>query len=130
MTKHLYVVLALSLFENQMAASAELTTYRCSYERYSNGKKIQEVEKPFELVFITDPTDPARKATLVGNHGSSEVKGFWNKAGEGVSFIEVTPLGNVMTTVIDSKHNSVHSRHTLINGEVFPSQYYGQCKVQ
>jgi hypothetical protein len=126
MTKHLYVVLVLSLL-SQMVASAELTTYRCSYERYANGEKIQNVEKLFELVFITDP---AGKATLVGNQGSSEVKGFWNKSGGGVSFIEVTPVGNIMTTVVDSKHNSIHSRHTIINGEVVPSQYYGQCKVQ
>ena len=125
MTKPLYVALALSVF-SEMAASAELTTYRCSYERYSNGEKIQKVEKLFELIFITDP---AGKATLVGNQGSAEVKVFWDKAGEGVSFLEVTPLGNIMTTVVDSKHNSIHSRHTIINGEVVPSQYYGQCKV-
>jgi hypothetical protein len=95
MTKHLYVVLALS-FLSQMAASAELTTYRCSYERYANGEKIQKVAELFELVFITDPVG---KATLVGNHGSSEVEGFWNKSGGGVSFIEVTPVGDIMTTV-------------------------------
>jgi hypothetical protein len=126
MIKHLSAVLAVC-FSSQMAAAAELTTYRCDYERYSNGERIEKVEKLFELVFITDPSG---KATLVGNQDSSEVTGVWKKAGEGVSFIEITPAGNIMTTVVDSKHYSIHSRHTIINGEAVPSQYYGRCKVQ
>lgn len=73
---------------------------------------------------------PAGKATATGNNGSSAVVGIWNKSGEGVSFVEVTPDGNVMTTVVDSKGTSIHSRHTIIAGQVAPSQYYGSCKIQ
>lgn len=126
MTKQLCVVIALYL-ANGASAAAELKTYRCNYERYANGEKIQEVEKPFELIFVADPSG---RVTLIGNQGSSEVMGVWNKAGEGVSFIEVTAAGNVMTTVVDSKGATVHSRHTIINGEAVPSQFYGHCEVQ
>lgn len=106
------------------AGAAELMTFRCSYERYSDGEKIRKVEKPFEWVFVVGP---AGKATATGNMGSSEVIVSLDKAGEGVSFVEVTPMGNVMTTVVDSKGTSIHSRHTLMAGQVVPSQYYGRC---
>jgi hypothetical protein len=50
------------------------------------------------------------------------------RSGEGITFIEITGGGNVMTTTIDQKMVSAHSRNTVVlGGDLLPSQYYGKC---
>ncbi len=77
------------------------TNYSCKYSSYSNDK---------------------------GNNGSSEVIAFSSK--DRISFVEVTATKNIMSTAIDSKLNSVHSRNSVIAGKLVPSQYYGKCKIK
>jgi hypothetical protein len=108
-------------------AFSETRTYTCVYPSYSDGKRIQKVEKEFKLIFIIDTSK--KTAYMVGNMGSTEVS-MYPKISGGLSFIEITGGGNVMTTSIDSKLNSVHSRNSIIDGELLPSQYYGGCKLQ
>jgi hypothetical protein len=79
--------------------------------------------------------DPAMSsAQVIGNAGAATVhliKGAhtWN-------FIEVTGVGNVMTTTVfksadGRNHPAVHSRHTaLSDGEPLPSQYRGMCEAK
>ena len=63
---------------------------------------------------------------MLGNNGNSPVVHI--DKGNGISFIEITGLGNVMSTTIDKKMNSVHSRNSVgFSGELIPSQYYGSC---
>ncbi|MDD5472400.1 MAG: hypothetical protein PHP05_10860, partial [Sideroxydans sp.] len=78
----------------------------------------------FAMSFLVDPT--ARKAYMLGNQGSTEVKLIPNTGG--VTFVEVTAAGNVMVTVIADDGHSVHSRNGMILGKIVPSQYYGRCK--
>lgn len=122
------IIAAALLSLSATSSATELTTYRCSYERYSDGETIRKVKEPFEMTFVAEHA--AKRATTTGNNGSTTVFVSLDKAGEGVSFVEVTPAGNVMTTVVDSKGTSIHSRHTIMAGEVVPSQYYGSCKTQ
>ena len=49
---------------------------------------------------------------------------------DGVTFVEVTPSGNVMTTTIARDGAAVHSRNAIIGGELSPSQYYGTCETE
>ncbi len=42
--------------------------------------------------------------------------------------LELLSTGAVQTTTIDINNKSVHSRHTLMFGDLMPSQYYGRCK--
>ena len=78
--------------------------------------------------------DPQQgRAQMIGNAGASDVR-FWMGAWTW-NFVEITDVGNVMTTtVFDSKdgksYPAVHSRHTSVAGEPFPSQYRGICSAK
>ena len=63
---------------------------------------------------------------MIGNAGSSSVSLVPNV--EGFTLIEITGIGNVNTTVITSKGKSIHSRGSMISGDIIPSQYYGSCR--
>ncbi len=108
------------------AAADQTDTLVCNYQKYATSEGVQSVKKPFVLTFIIDSKNDA--AYLVGNNGSSKVQAI--PGGGGITFIEITGSGNIMTTTVDSKGVSVHSRHTQIEGEVVPSQYYGVCEFR
>jgi len=119
-----YLLIFIFLFP--LSAFAETVNYSCNYTSYSNSEGNHKVKDKFELNFIIDRT--AGKSYLLGNAGSSEVKALESK--DRVAFFEITATGNLMTTAIDSKLNSVHSRNTVMYGELLPSQYYGKCVVK
>ena len=108
---------------NENAASCFATqTIECDFTSYSNAKGNHKDH--LKITFVID--EAAKKHYMVGNNGSNEVvhidKGF------GKSFIEITGLGNVMTTTINEQLSAVHSRNTVgFTGELVPSQYYGSC---
>ena len=47
-----------------------------------------------------------------------------------IAFIERTVSGNVMTTSITDDLSSVHSRNSVVYGQIVPSQYYGKCVIR
>ncbi len=122
----LFITLQLS-FIVVFNAQAEPVTFDCSYPLMANLDGIELAEEDFNLQFLVDPESD--KAYMIGNVGTVEVIHLNNDLG--VSFIEVTGTGNVMTTTITFGLVSVHSRHTIIpageKGELLPSQYYGIC---
>jgi hypothetical protein len=131
-TKALYAqgrnmrILAALLMLFPLFVYAETTAYLCSYTTYSDSEGNHKVDKKFELNFIVD--NESGKSYLLGNNGSSEVEAL--KSGDQISFLEVTGGGNLMTTAIDGKLGTVHSRNTIIFGEIVASQYYGKCVVK
>ncbi len=106
-------------------ALAETTTYFCNYTSWSDQEGNHKTEE-FLLTFIVDKR--AGKSYFLGNNGSTEVELI--QSGDQLAFIEVTASGNIMTTAIDSKLDSVHSRNSVVFGEISPSQYYGKCEVK
>ena len=46
----------------------------------------------------------------------------------GVTFLEVLVTGAVQTTTMNTEGKAVHSRHTILAGELVPSQYYSTCE--
>ena len=126
-TSLLMILPLIMLLTIPVTALSETRSYTCIYPSYSDGKRIQKVEKEFKLIFIVDTSK--KTVYMVGNMGSTEVSMSPVISG-GFTFIEITGGGNVMTTSIDSKLNSVHSRNSIIDGELLPSQYYGVCKHQ
>jgi len=66
---------------------------------------------------------------MVAKNGSVDVITVINSQG-GVTFIEKTLTGNIMTTSITDGGKSVHSRNSIVAGELVPSQYYGSCYKQ
>ncbi len=107
-------------------AFSETISYICDYQTYSSDDGFKRVKKKFELTFIVDVENG--KGYLLGNQGSSEVTVL--PTDDGISFLEVTGTGNLMTTAIDKKRKSVHSRNTIMFGELIPTQYYGKCEVK
>ena len=97
--------------------------YKCSYPKYASIEGIK-TEKSFELTFMIDET--TKKTYMKGNNGISELKMIDVQFG-GISFLEITDGGNIVTTAIDKNNLSVHSRNSIIMGELVASQYYGKC---
>jgi len=104
-------------------ANASVVTFICTYQKYANDTGISRAEKDFKLTFNLDTV--SSKAFMVGNIGVEEVTFIQHN--EGFNFIEITGAGAVQTTVIDMRGNSVHSRHTIVQKEIVPSQFYGTC---
>jgi hypothetical protein len=107
---------------------AETISYKCSFLFSASPSGIEKESKPFELSFVLDTQ--TKKAYMLGNNGSSEVMPVENIAG--ITFVEVTPSGNVMVTAITTSGDAVHSRNTIfLDGKkLIPSQYYGKCNTQ
>jgi len=115
------------LFLLPLIASADTALYYCNYRSYSNQEGNHKVKNKFELQFLVDKV--SEKSYLIGKNGSSEVELL--KSSNQLAFLEVTGFGNIMTTAIDSKLNSVHSRNYIgLSGEILPSQYYGKCEIK
>jgi len=70
----------------------------------------------------------AGKSYLLGNNSSFEVQRL--ESNDQLAFLEITVTGNIMTTAIDRQLNSVHSRNSVIFGEMLPSPYYGKCEIK
>lgn len=100
------------------------TTYNCSFGSFSDNKG-NHADK-LELAFLID--DESEKAYIIGNNGSSEVAHIYR--GDGRSFVEITGTGNVMVTTIAPNLKAVHSRNSVMLGQIIPSQYYGECVVR
>lgn len=121
--RSIYTGLLLLLFSQ--SGYAAVTTFDCKYLKAADKSKFI-TNDPMVLMFIIDSN--TKKAYMRGNIGTEEVKWLPNAEG-GVTFIEITTVGNVMTTSVDQNGESVHSRNTIIRGKLLASQYYGQCKI-
>ena len=107
-------------------AFAGVRTYNCDYTNFADQDGIDTPRSPFLLKFVFDTT--TNEAMMIGNAGMSPMIVVKNQ--EQISFVEINGAKNVMTTTIDSKQNSVHSRNTVIFGNLTPSQYYGSCTIE
>ena len=107
---------------------ANTHTYVCDYEQYSDSKGLHDVKDQFNITIIYD-TD-ADRSYMVGELGTTDLIPVFNIGG-GITFIETTDSGNVITTTINiPTRESVHSRNSLVFGELIPSQYYGKCEIK
>ncbi len=111
---------------NQGVAIAATTSYTCIFPVENSPKGLSRPATPLELRYLEDAM--AKKSYLMGNNGSSEVHAIKNMSG--TSFIEITGSGNVMITAITNTGDAVHSRHSILSGNLIPSQYYGKCNVR
>lgn len=105
-------------------AHAAVVSYHCSFPTYSDPSGLRDqVGFGFEIQY----DDISHNAFIVGNVGMSPATPIVGS--DSSTFIEVTPTGAVMTTTIDNEGATVHSRHTVILGNLSPSQHYGNCIV-
>ena len=101
---------------------AETLRWTCNYTTMASPTGLG-VEK-FLLEFALDTI--TKKAITVGRAGMADVTGVGGD--QGITFQETLESGAVQTTTIAKDGSSVHSRHTMFNGKLIPSQYYGTCK--
>ena len=119
--KFTYLLVTLLVCSSQAFAS---TTFTCQFSTFSDNEGTHEGE--LSLTYLVD--EDAGKAYMIGNNGSNEVVEIYK--GDGRSFIEVTSTGNVMVTTVTPDLKAVHSRNSVMFGELIPTQYYGECLVQ
>ena len=107
----------------QVFASA--VEFQCDYKRVASPDGVAPAGK-FALRFTLDTlTD---EAFIVGNNGLADVVPIANSYG--ITFVEKTNSGNIMTTTINTTDGeSVHSRNSIIAGGLVPTQYYGNCEI-
>ncbi|UZJ43815.1 hypothetical protein OOT55_14280 [Marinimicrobium sp. C6131] len=99
-------------------------TYTCTFDSFSDNEGKHDSD--LSLTYLLD--EDAEKFYVIGNNGRGEVIHIFR--GDARSFIEVTGTGNVMVTTITPELRAVHSRNSVMFGELIPSQYYGKCVVE
>ena len=107
------------------SALAYPVTYTCEFDTYSDEEGLHAAES-FKLIFIRD--DQRDTTYMLGNNGSVEVAYF--RTSESVNIMEQTATGNLMVTTITDNNDAVHSRNSVILGDLVASQYYGSCEIR
>src|SRR5262249_52739773 len=108
----------LVLTVSQLAAASVLQ-FVCTYPKvfaWQDGKPGEAKD-----VFLKFSLDTLTKKAFVINHGVEEFSVVSGVGG--ITFIEVLPTGTVHTTTISKDGGSVHSRHSIIIGDLVPSHY-------
>ena len=100
--------------------------YNCDFPRWSDedGNHASKEKFAFKLAY----DDITGEAVMIGNLGIEKMERVVGTGG--TTFVERLSTGAVQSTTIDSDGDAVHSRHTMILGELVPSQYYGTCKKE
>ena len=109
------------------AYADSITIYTCEYDFFTDSKGKHTAENNFTFNFIID----TQKSEVlgIGNAGILTPMLLVSNSSGGITILEITAFGNVVVTAIDTELNTVHSRHSFdLNGELIPSQYFGQCK--
>ncbi len=107
---------------SQNAYSA-LTTITCDYDTFASVKQVEPTTEIMQLIFTVD-TDSSAAQVIRSNH-VTDVKLY--PTGGGFTFVEVDQIGNVLTTTVDIHGKSAHSRNTILDSQLIPSQFYGEC---
>ena len=102
---------------------AATTIILCRYDKFASVQKVDKTTEIFQLTFSVDKE--TSHAQVMRKNDISDVKLY--PTGGGFTFIEINERGNVLTTTVDIHGKSVHSRNTILDGELIPSQFYGTC---
>jgi len=106
----------------QSAQSAPLIII-CNYDKFASIQKVDAVVEIFQLTFTVD--EETSEAQVLRKNGITDVQLLPTEGG--FTFNEVNERGNVLTTTIDKYGKSAHSRNTILDSELIPSQFYGKC---
>ncbi len=104
-------------------AFSALTTITCNYDTFASVQKVDQTVDTMQLTFTVDTE--SSEAQIIRKSGVTDVDLY--PTGDGFTFIEVNERGSVLTTTVDIAGKSAHSRNTIIDSELIPSQFYGEC---
>ncbi|MGH1537176.1 MAG: hypothetical protein ACRBDX_03885 [Gammaproteobacteria bacterium] len=120
--KTLVITSILFLMTSQDADSA-ITTITCNYDTFASILKVEKTIEVMQLMFTVDTE--TSDAQIIRKNGVTDVKLY--PSGGGFTFLEVNERGNILTTTVDIHGKSAHSRNTILDSELIPSQFYGTC---
>lgn len=101
-------------------------TYTCYYQTYADDKGVHKPEDDLKLVFLVDSSNETAKMVSGDGRTDAGVDMIYSPSG-GMAFIEKKSGADVLTTSIDKRGRSVHSRNSIVDGQISPAQYYGRC---
>ena len=101
-------------------------TYSCQYQTYADDKGVHKPEDDLKLVFLVDSSNETAKMVSSDGRSNINVDMIYSPSG-GMAFIEKKSGADVLTTSIDTRGKSVHSRNIIVDGQISPAQYYGRC---
>ena len=108
-----------------LPAHAYAKTLVCEFPKYHSQDETRlQTASGFEMTFRYDLINS--EAFMEGNGGISSVVLTGGSAG--LTFLEFLNTGAIQSTTVAKNGAAVHSRHTLMFGDLVPSQYYGSCK--
>ncbi len=115
--------IAIFTFLSLQAAESATTLIICEYDKFASVQKVEPVTEIFQLTFSVNKE--TSEAQVIRKNGTTDVQLL--PTGGGFTFIEVNERGNVLTTTVDVYGKSAHSRNTILDSELIPSQFYGTC---
>ena len=119
-----FLASAIAIASMCSAASADVLTFDCRFSMFASPDGVEKLSEDFRMVFRFD--DFSGDAFMEGNLGLPSVRSVVGSMG--ITFLEVLSTGAVQSTTITNSGGAVHSRSTMISGELAPSQYYGTCR--
>lgn len=103
--------------------NAELTTITCDFYTVASPERIEKADAGFKgLKFVFKAGDTT--GVMLGNAGETPVA--VTTTDDSISFIQVSPIVTV-TTIQLKTLKAVHSRNTVLLGDLMPTQYYGKA---
>lgn len=115
-----------SAFVLASAAKAEIPVrISCVFPVYSSPDVSSKPAADFRFEFLIDKG--MGTALMLGNFATVSV-GI-HSGDNGWTFIEYLASGSIQTTTITDSGSAVHSRNTIIDNDLVPSQYYGSCRT-
>lgn len=107
-----------------LSVQAEVLTWNCSFE-----ERVDEDGVAMEKMLLIFKVDTiSQKAYMEGNVGIVEVGFFLGD--EAFSFVQDVASGAVQTTTITRDGAVVHSRNTVLFGEIVAAQHFGHCAYE
>ena len=111
------------LLASSTICSGKIITVTCDFYTCATPEGIKKAEDGFKgmrFVFNSDETT----GVMLGNAGESKVLIVHGE--DSITFIQVDPWVTSTTIELNSL-KVVHSRNTVLVGDIIPSQYYGKA---
>lgn len=126
MKKKIFMVLVVLFLLSGISYSEDMSMRcGCKFETCANELGVGKLSDPY--IFVIDTSTDSDVATKYTKEGRAvEVLMVSNSQG-GISFLEVTKSGGIITTTIDLHGTAVYSRNVVLQGKLLPTQCYGQC---
>ena len=120
------LLIALCIALSAQSAYSALTTITCQYHRFASVQRVEPTTEIMQMTFTVDTE--TSDAKIIRKSGITDVKLY--PTGGGFTFVEINERGNILTTTVDIHGKSAHSRNTIIDTDLVPSQFYGSCDYQ